>query len=165
LVLFLALPSTLSSLTLSASNFISLHPGLINELAGHTLVHNLYSHMHSSKKSGLSRRARRKNANIRRRWFVDNIILHHKRLHDKNRELAVNKARDLAIARRDAAKKRQELSLQRAKEPQLDQERRWRDMARTKGRASTIRERIDSRRLRALSRWSSVAEENSAAEN
>ncbi len=107
---------------------------------------------------------RRKNANIRRRWFVDNIILHHKRLHDKNRELAVNKARDMAIARREAAKKRQDLALQRAREPQVDQERRWRDMARNKGRASTIRERLDSRRLRAQSRWSSVTEENNAAE-
>ncbi len=142
-----------------------MHPGLINELAGHALVHNLYSHTHSTKKTGLSRRARRKNANIRRRWFVDNIILHHKRLHDKNRELAVNKARDLAIARRDAEKKRQELSLQRAKEPQIDQERKWRDMARTKGRASIIRERIDSRRLRALSRWSSVSEDGATSES
>ena len=111
----------------------------------------------------MSRRMRRKSANIRRRWFVDNIILHHKRLHDKNRELAVNKARDHAIARRDALKKKQESVLQRAKDPQIEQDRKWREMARNKGRADTMRERIESRRLRAHSRWSSVVEDAEGA--
>lgn len=160
MVLFLALPSTLSSLSLSASNFVSLHPELISELAGHALVHDLYSHIHSNRKTGLSRRLKRKNANIRRRWFVDNIILHHKRLHDKNRSLAVNKARDQAIARRDALKKKQELSLEKARNPQKDQERKWRELVEMRERSSSIRGRIDSRRMRARSRWLSVAEGN-----
>lgn len=102
---------------------------------------------------------RRKNANIRRRWFVDNIILHHKRLHDKNRELAVNKARDQALARREALKKRQDLSLERARDPKKDQERKWRELVELKERSSSIRGRVDSRRLRARSRWLSVSEE------
>ncbi len=158
MVLFLALPPTLGSLSLSASNFVSLHPELISELAGHALVHDLYSHIHSNRKTGLSRRLKRKNANIRRRWFVDNIILHHKRLHDKNRELAVTKARDQAVARRDALKKKQESSLEKARNPQKEQERKWRELVEVRERSSSIRGRIDSRKMRARSRWLSVAE-------
>ncbi len=145
---------------MSASNFVTLHPELISELAGHALVHDLYSHMHSNRKTGLSRRLRRKNANIRRRWFVDNIILHHKRLHDKNRELAVVKAREQAIARRDALKKKQELALERAKNPQKEQERKWRELVELREKSSSIRGRIDTRRMRARSRWLSISEES-----
>jgi len=159
LVLFLALPPTISSLALSASNFITLHPELINELAGHALVHNLYSHMHSSKRGGLSRRMKRKNANVRRRWFVDNIILHHKRLHDKNRELSVSRIREQALAKRDALKNQQSLSLQRATQSlKKDDTKRWREMVELKERSNNISGRIDNRRLRARSRWLSVSE-------
>lgn len=145
-------------MALSASNFITLHPELINELAGHALVHNLYSHMHSSKKGGLSRRMKRKNANVRRRWFVDNIILHHKRLHDKNRELSVSRVREQALAKREAMKKQQSLSLERAKSLKKDDSKKWREMVELKDRSNNIRGRIDNRRLRARSRWLSVSE-------
>ncbi len=120
----------------------------------------MYSHIHSNRKTGLSRRLRRKNANIRRRWFVDNIILHHKRLHDKNRELAIVKAREQAVARRDALKKKQELALEKARNPQKEQERKWRELVELKERSNSVRGRIDSRRMRARSRWLSVSEGN-----
>lgn len=144
---------------MSAANFISLHPELLSELAGHALAHSMYSHIRGGKKIGLSRRARRKAANTRRRWFVDNIVLHHKRLHDKNRELAVSKVREQALAKRDALKK-QSLSLQTST-PQKDEARKWRDRAELKERASLVRGRVDSRRLRARSRWMEVTEATS----
>jgi hypothetical protein len=145
---------------MSAANFISLHPELLSELAGHALAHSMYSHIRGGNKPGLSRHARRKAANTRRRWFVDNIVLHHKRLHDKNRELAVSRVRDQALAKRDALKK-QSLSLQ-GLAPKKDEARKWRDRAEIKERSSSIRNRVDSRRLRARSRWMETAEATSA---
>ena len=158
-MLFLSVPLPITSLTLGATNFISLHPELLSELAGHALVHSMYNHVRSSKKPRLSRRLKRKTANTRRRWFVDNIILHHKRLHDKNRELAVSRVRDRAIARRDALLKKQSASLERARDPQKDSANKWRQRVELQERANNIRGRIDNRRLRARSRWVSVVGE------
>ena len=102
---------------------------------------------------------KRKNANVRRRWFVDNIILHHKRLHDKNRELSVSRIREQALAKRDALKNQQSLSLQRATQSlKKDDTKRWREMVELKERSNNISGRIDNRRLRARSRWLSVSE-------
>ncbi|MDX2082808.1 MAG: hypothetical protein SFV53_02335 [Rickettsiales bacterium] len=164
MVLFLSLTSTISTLSLSASNFISLHPELINEIAGHALVHDLYSHMHSGSKAGLSRRLKRKTANVRRRWFVDNIVMHHKRLHDKNRELTISKIREQALSKRDALKKQSPSiqALQRQQIPQRDEAKKWRELIELKQNAEIMRGRVDTRRLRARSRWLSVADSNAA---
>lgn len=159
-MLLLTLPTTISSISLSATNFISLHPELISELAGHALVHNMYSHMHSRKRTGVSHRLRRKAANQRRRWFVDNIILHHKRLHEKNRELIVSKTRDQVLAKREALKKSSLHPSQRTQDAAKDESTKWRERVILKDRASSLRGRVDARRMRARSRWLSVAEDN-----
>lgn len=104
-----------------------------------------YSILRTARRRVLSRRRRRKLANRRHRWFVDNIIMHHKRIHDKNRELVINRTRSLVFAR----PKQKEIGLVSA--------RRWRDKddikRNLKTRASEIRGRIDARRIRIRSRW------------
>ena len=148
---------------MSAGNFIGAHPGLINELATHALAHTLYSHIRGARKVGaMSRSHRRRVANRRRRWFVDNIIMHHKRLHDKNREIAISNVRNRLLEKKEALKK-QALSLHHASPPK-NEATKWRDKtADTKDRGLTIRGRLDARRLRARSRWLSVAEKPEAA--
>lgn len=163
MVSVLNVPRQIADLSLTASNFITLHPEMIHHLAGHALVHSLYSHVHSNRKIGLSRRLRRKNANMRRRWFVDNIIMHHKRLHDQNRELAVKNARSQIISRRDELKKKQQLALERAKNPHLDKEKKWQELVIMREKSQAVRGRIDARRIRARSRWLSVADEKKSS--
>lgn len=96
---FLILP-TFDSLVFDASSFISMHPAVVHEVGSHTLAHVLYSFIkRTCHRKGLSRREIRKIIHRRNRWFVDNIIMHHKRLHDLNRQLIINNARKNALAR------------------------------------------------------------------
>jgi len=155
-VLFFSLPPSIGALSMTASGFVGAHPELIRHLAEHVLVHSVYSHIRGGRKVGAPRRQRRKIANRRRRWFVDNIIMHHKRLHDKNRQSAVDDIRKKALEKREALKKKPQ-SLQQALTSK-DDSTKWRD--RTNGfkeRSMSMRDRVDSRRLRARSRWASIS--------
>ncbi len=153
---FLALPP-IGTMTLNVSNFISAHPSLINDIAGHALQHALYSYMRGRRRPGLSRRQMRKTANMKHRWFVDNIIMHHRRLHAKNRELIVNQTRDRMLAKKNQIKK-ESLPLNPVLRREAEQKTRWQDMAKIKERSNTLRGRVDARKLRARSRWLSIAE-------
>jgi hypothetical protein len=149
---------SIGTLTLDFGNFLSLHPALINEVAGHALAHALYSHIRRAGRGRISRRQARKMSNRKRRWFVDNIIMHHKRLHDRNRELLISNARTRALARRKAQEKQPPIggaspTLQKDR----DQPTKWRDTVSLKQKGAYLRGRSDARRLRARSRWLTVA--------
>ncbi len=95
----------------------------------------------------LSLAERRKLVNRRQRWFTDNIIMHHKRLHDKNREIAVRLSYEKIIDKqrfRDPILSKQNLS--------------WRQRVDVKNHASLIKERLRARKIRAVSRWGSLVE-------
>ncbi len=101
-----------------------------------------------TKKGKLSRRNRRKFLNKRRRWFTDNIIMHHRRLHKKNRDIV------LEIEPQERIKQK----LKRKKElKSKEKEKKWREKDKIKQRGMVLRGRIDARRLKARSKWLSVA--------
>lgn len=153
-MLHLALPS-IAGVTLDVSTFLSAHPALINEVGGHALAQALYSYMRRSRRRGVSRREMRKLSNRKRRWFVDNIIMHHKRLHDRNREIVVGDARSRVLARRKAMEKR--AAPMSTPELQKDRESmKWRNAVSLKDKAVELRGRADARKLRARSRWISA---------
>lgn len=92
----------IEALAFDASSFLSMHPGLVHEIGGHTIAHVLYSFIkRTCHRRGLSRREMRKIINRRNRWFVDNIIMHHKRLHDHNRKVIISDARKRAINKKE----------------------------------------------------------------
>lgn len=159
-MIFAGLPQ-IGVLTLDVTNFLSAHPALVNDIAGHALAHALYSHMRRGRRPGMSRRQIRKNSNRQRRWFVDNIIMHHKRIHDRNRQLAVDNARSRAIARRDALKREAlPLSIQKltAPKPAQDESLKWRNAVSLRQKGEELRGRADARKLRARSRWLAISE-------
>lgn len=121
---------------------------LAHHLISHEIMHVFFSFVRGPRKANLTRAQKRKLASRRRRWFTDNIIMHHKRLHDRNREIVVASAKTRALAKRITAGQTQ----------QPDPSRKWRDRVETKDRGSIIRGRIDARRVRARSRWLSVKE-------
>ncbi len=97
---FLAIPQ-IDALVFDTSSFISMHPALVHEIASHTMAHVIYSYIkRTSHRRGLSRREMRKIINRRNRWFVDNIIMHHKRLHDYNRQIVIRDARKRSIEKK-----------------------------------------------------------------
>ena len=148
---------SVGSLTLDFGNFLSLHPALINDVAGHALAHALYSHIRRAGRGRISRRQARKMSNRKRRWFVDNIIMHHKRLHDRNRELLISNARTRALARRKAQEKQPPMGASPTLQKDRDQPIKWRDTVSLKQKGADLRGRSDARRLRARSRWLTVA--------
>ena len=153
---FISLPSV-GTLTLDVGNFLSANPALVHEVAGHALAHALYSHIRrGSRTRGISRRQARKTSNRKRRWFVDNIIMHHKRIHDRNRELVVTNARTRALARRKALEKKEPQLSQSALQHTRSQSTPWRQKVDLKSRGEELRNRANARKLRAESRWASV---------
>ncbi len=148
---------SIGSLMLDFGNFLSLHPALINEVVGHALAHQLYSHIRRAGRGRVSRRQARKMSNRKRRWFVDNIIMHHKRLHDRNRELLISNARTRALARRKAQEKQPPMGASPTLQKDRDQPIKWRDTVSLKQRGADLRGRSDARKLRARSRWLTVA--------
>lgn len=107
----------------------------------------------------------RKAANRKRRWFVDNIIMHHKRLHDRNRAIVVSNARTRALAKRDSVKK-ESPTLARSHTQTLQRERempKQNSGPSLRERARSLRGRVDSRRLRARSRWLTVMAQEAKA--
>lgn len=152
---------SIGTLTLDVRNFLNAHPALINDIAGHAVAHMLYSYIRHSKKRGLSKRQVRKLKNRKRRWFVDNIIMHHKRLHDRNRELAVSKARQRVQARKKALERARVEKFQPKPNKEKEEESmKWRNAVTMKDRGKTLRGRIDTKKSRARTRWTSIAEGN-----
>lgn len=91
---------------------------------------------------------RRRLINRKRRWFTDNIIMHHRRLHEKNREIAVN----LTYKRI--------LEKQKDKKPILSKQNvSWCQRIDIKSRANLIKQKSRARQRRAISRWGSIIEE------
>ena len=128
--------------------FISTHPSLVHEVMGHALAHSMVSYIRRAGR-GMTRSQMRRAQNMRRRWFVDNIVMHHKRIHDRNREVIVNDARARVMARRQLARsENKEIGNPQTK---------WREKVEVKKKGETLRGRVDARRLRARSRWLSVA--------
>ncbi len=128
---------------------------MIHEIAGHSLAHALYSYIRHHKRPGISVAQRRRIANRKRRWFVDNIIMHHKRLHDRNRELIISNVRSKIINKRNFLQKpSSNLNQALTKD---DFQKKWRDKPDIKERGSALRGRVDTRKLRARSRWLSIS--------
>lgn len=121
---------------------------IVHELIGHEILHSFFSMVRGKKGKRLTRAQRRKLANRRRRWFTDNIIMHHKRLHDKNRAIVVSSARSRALAKKHNSE---------AHTPESPT-RKWRERVEVRDRGKIIRGRVDARRMRARSRWVSVNE-------
>lgn len=154
--MILSLPTSISTLSLSqASQFLGAHPELVHHVSQHALVHTFFSVVRKGRGRNLSRSQRRKIANRRRRWFVDNIIMHHKRIHDKNRQNTIDDLRKRALARREALKKKPN-SLKEALLLDREGPTIWRDKINLKERTQSTRERIKMREIRAKSRWASL---------
>lgn len=105
-----------------------------------------------SKKRGLTKAQRKKMARRRYRMFVDNIIMHHKRLHDKNREITINLAKAKTPIKEKEKPKLQSVLTK-------DNQTKWRDKASVRERTLKLRGRVDARRIRARSRWVSIVQE------
>lgn len=138
---------------MDASNFFSAHPMLVYEVAGHALAHALYSYARRGRNGKLNRREMRKEFNRKRRYFINNIMLQHKRIHKRNREVVVENARSAAIARRKGLEKGAQSSML-AKEQ--DASLKWRNAVSLRDKGAELRGRVDARRLRARSRWLTV---------
>ncbi len=128
--------------------------GLMNsrvahQLVGYELFRCLFSSVRRKKGRRLSRSQRRKLFNRKRRWFTDNIIMHHKRLHDRNREIVISSAKSKVSARRLEKAKR--------KTPQPEN-RTWRERVEVRDKGRIVRGRVSARRARARSRWLSVSD-------
>jgi len=101
-------------------------------------------------RKGLTKAQRKKLARRRYRMFVDNIILHHKRIHDRNREIAVNNSKALITKEKSKEGKPRTIMSPR----KLDNK--WRSKFNSRQNISLVRDRIDSRRMRAQSRWKTI---------
>lgn len=151
---------SVGTMTLDASSLLRAHPALVQELAGHALAHVLYAQVRRVVgRRGLSRREIRKISNRKRRRFVDNIIMHHKRLHDKNRQSIISNARSRALARKNQVKKDTALMSSRTPESKAP-DMRSKYSSTVKERGERLRGRVDARRLRARSRWLTVMQTN-----
>lgn len=111
------------------------------------LAHSLYSYA-KTRRGRYSRNQRRKLVNRKRRWFVDNIIMHHKRIHDKERESKILDMRKKILE----SKKKKETFASRVLESRKKSER-MRDKSYILNNSRLIKERVNLKRLRAESRW------------
>jgi hypothetical protein len=149
-----------NTLTLSKLNFLSAHPRLVLDVAeGSLLSHNIFSHIRRSRLLRNGRRRARKTLNRRKRWFVDNIIMHHKRLHDRNRENIIKSARDKAIAKKEALQKQQLEKNKPKTQKYPSQAEKWREVIRVREKSREIQNRLQAQKIRANSRWRAVIEE------
>jgi hypothetical protein len=155
-VLYLTLPTASSLVNLKAYSFVASHPTLVQEIGMHALAHTMYSYVRSGRNAGISRRLNRRRTNQKKRWFVDNIIMHHKRLHDRNREIAISNARQRAIER-NKKKNKENLDLEISKLNNSPNKNIWRQKIAMQERSKQIRGRIDARRTRARSRWLTIS--------
>ncbi len=141
------------NIKLDARSFLKAHPSLIHDIAGYSLARLLYSHVRISRLTSSGRKKLRKLRNRRRRWFVDNIIMHHKRLHDNQRALIAKKSQRKSLSINKHSKTRERIK--QSVDLNADSFR-WRNSLSIKDRAVEIRGRIDARKLRARSRWATI---------
>ncbi len=100
----------------------------------------------------MSRSKGKKMARRRFRMFVDNIIMHHKRLHDKNRQITID------LVSRGLSKKKDDRKKEK-RERNLKEKNKWREKYAKDNRAVELKERINARRIRAKSGWVAMMEE------
>ena len=154
-MLYLTLSTAVNLVSLKAYSFVATHPTLVHEIGMHALAHTMYSYVRSGRSVG-SRRLNRRKMNQKKRWFVDNIIMHHKRLHARNRELAISNARQRAIER-NKKKNKENLDPETSKLNNSPNKNIWRQKIAMQERSQQIRGRIDARRTRARSRWLTIS--------
>lgn len=144
---------SIGTMTLDAASL----PFTPQALAGHALAHTMYGQIRrAARRRGTNRRQMRKTTHRKRRRFVDNIIMHHKRLHDKNRQLIISNARSRALARRNQVKKSP--SLEHARDLKQDDVK-MKYTSNLKQRGERLRGHVDARKMRARSRWLSVMDD------
>lgn len=155
----ISLPNV-GTLTLGITNFLTANPALLHQLGSDALTHALRGYVKRvRRRRGVSRRVMRKTANRKRRWFVDNIIIHHKRLHDRNRAIVVSNARTRALAKRNLRQQAQETEYSPILQSQ--REKSYHDSSQNfRDKVDSLRGRVDARKLRARSRWLSVMGES-----
>jgi len=157
--MFLPLGS-IGMISFSPSALIASHPYVFYELAGHAVGHILHGFMkRGRKRRGLNRKQLRKLNNRRRRNFVDNIIMHHQRLANFNRQILISNARERAMIRVEKLKQQ---SLQKQKDlrkSKSDDKLIKRTMLNSnlRERGKKIRGMNEAKRIRARSRWLSIA--------
>jgi hypothetical protein len=156
-VLYLNIPNSFSKFSSGALKFAAGHPNIVHEAGIHLVAHSFNSYIRSGRNLRISRHLRRKTINQKRRWFVDNIIMHHKRLHDNNRQIAIRDARKRSIAKN--------LNKKKFLTPELDQEKKlqnraWQQRILIKEQITKMRGRIDSAKVRARTRWLSISNKN-----
>lgn len=143
------------NLALGKTSLLALQPNLLQDLAIHGFEHVIRRLLKGTKrKRGLSRAENRKLTNRKRRWFVDNIIMHHRRLQEINRQKIVSSARERALLRK---KNLLNNSLQRTKpkaKPEIN--RTWQNGLSMRDKGVKIRGSVDTRKIRARSRWLSA---------
>ena len=144
-----------ANLALGKTSLLALQPTLLQDLAIHGFEHVIRRLLKGTKrKRGLSRAENRKLINRKRRWFVDNIIMHHRRLQEINRQKIVSSARERALLRK---KNLLNSSLQRTKpkaKPEIN--RTWQNGLSMRDKGAKIRGSVDTRKIRARSRWLSA---------
>ena len=145
----------IGKLTLDIKRLLKEHPRLIDEIAGYSLIKLLYSRSRIPRLNRFNKRQLRKLRNARRRWFVDNIIMHHRRIHEKQNKLAKSKQIANLPNNKDAARNKKVISYN-PKRKDFNFKNNWQDNYLLKERGVKIRGRIDARELRARSRWVSI---------
>ncbi len=160
---FLAIPQ-IDALVFDTSSFISMHPALVHEIGGHAIAHVIYSFIkRTCHRRGMSRREMRKTINRRNRWFVDNIIMHHKRLHDYNRQIVIRDARKRSIDKKESSFASNYENKKNENESKLKNRSHFHDSQNysenseeednRRKKSAEIQQRLVARKNRAKSRW------------
>lgn len=144
----------LTKLKIDVRRLLKLNPNLLNDIAGYSLIRLQYSRSRIPRLSRFEKRQLRKIRNARRRWFVDNIIMHHKRIHDQNNKLKLDKSKENIKLNKNPKINRGNISL--ISKSRNDCCENWQNNLLLKERGRKIRGRIDSRKIRARSRWVSI---------
>lgn len=155
-MLYLTLPSTIHALSIYLANVVTANPVIVREIGTHVLLHSMRHHARVPRSmSRVNRgnlRLRRRAINQRHRWFVDNIIMHHRRLHEKNRQIAINNSRNAS----PLVSKKPNDPLNLNHRGPLTQQKNWGQRVIVKNRTQDLRDRIESRRIRAKTRWLTI---------
>ncbi len=160
--------ANIGTIAFSPGAFMASHPMIAYELVGHSLGHILFGFLkRNRRKRGFSRSQMRKMVNRRRRQFVDNIIMHHQRLANINRQILISNARERALAKKEKFKNQSQTRAQNMRTPDSSREqetkKRWQGGQSLKERGQKMRGMIDARRTRARSRWLTIVADKKTA--
>ncbi len=128
---------------------------LFRSIAQEGAVEAIFCLFRKRKKRRLSRSKRRKLASRKRRKFVDRVIMRHQEIHQKNRDLVLEEPEELE--RRRKLKRKKKKIKEKEKEKRSNNGQKWQSSEDIKHKGTIIRGRIDARRLKARSRWLSIA--------